>query len=91
MVKKFKIEKDTVIRTSVLVLAIINNGLALFGKSPIPIDNDTVVSVISFLFTTGSAIWTWWKNNSFTQKALQADEYLDNLRELERIQKEEDK
>ena len=87
MVEKHKIEKDTVIRTVVLSLAIINNGLALFGKSPIPIDNDTVVAVISFLFTTGSAIWTWWKNNSFTKTAIQADKYLDELRALEKEDK----
>ena len=87
MVEKHKIEKDTVIRTAVLSLAIINNGLALFGKSPIPIDNDTVVAVISFLFTTGSAIWTWWKNNSFTKTAIQADKYLDELRALEKEDK----
>ena len=87
MVEKHKIEKDTVIRTVVLSLAIINNGLALFGKSPIPIDNDTVVAVISFLFTTGSAIWTWWKNNSFTKTAIQADKYLADLRALEKEDK----
>lgn len=87
MVEKHKIEKDTVIRTVVLSLAIINNGLALFGKSPIPIDNDTVIAVISFLFTTGSAIWTWWKNNSFTKTAILADKYLDELRALEKEDK----
>ena len=61
------IKQETIIRTAILILAIINNGLALFGKSPIPIDDDTLVNIISFLFTTGSAIWTWWKNNSFTK------------------------
>lgn len=89
MVQKYKVEKDTVIRTVILSLAIINNGLALFGKSPIPIDNDTVVAVISFLFTTGSAIWTWWKNNSFTQNAIKADKYLNALKAFEDIQEED--
>ena len=78
MVKKVK--KETIIRTAVLVLAIVNNGLALFGKSPLPIDDETLVNVISFLFTTGSAIWAWWMNNSFTQNAIKADEYFEELK-----------
>ena len=76
------IKQETIIRTAILILAIINNGLALFGKSPIPIDDDTLVNIISFLFTTGSAIWTWWKNNSFTKQAIQADKYLEKLRKV---------
>ena len=34
-----KVSKGTIIRTACLVLAITNNTLALFGKSPLPIDN----------------------------------------------------
>lgn len=78
------VKKETLIRTGILVLAIINNGLALFGKSPLPINNDDIVNVISFLFTTGSALWTWWKNNSFTKDAIQADDYLASLRKIRR-------
>lgn len=70
-----KPSKETVIRTSVLVLALINNALALFGKSPLPIDDNTLINVISFLFTTGSALVAWWYNNSFTQHAMLADEW----------------
>ena len=66
--------KATIIRTVILVLAIANNALAIAGKSPLPIDDEMVTEVISFAFTTGAAIVTWWKNNSFTQKAIEADE-----------------
>lgn len=82
------IEKDTVIRSAVLILALINNALALFGKSPIPISDDTVVDVVSFLFTTISALWAWWKNNSFTMPAIIADEHLKELRKREKELKE---
>ena len=56
-----------------LILAIINNALAIFGKSPLPIDSETLTEVISFGFTTVAAFVTWWYNNSFTQKAIKAD------------------
>ena len=66
--------KATIIRTVILIVAFINAGLALFGKSPLPFDNEEITNVISYAFSAGAAIWTWWKNNSFTQKAIKADE-----------------
>ena len=46
--------KATIIRTVVLVLAIANNALAIAGKSPLPVSDETVTEVISFAFTTGA-------------------------------------
>jgi SPP1 family holin len=70
---KEKISKETIIRTAVLILALVNSALALFGKSPLPFDSDEVTEVISYLFTAGAALVAWWYNNSFTQKAIKAD------------------
>lgn len=75
-----KVKVETIIRTAVLVLALINNALLIVGKSPLPISDETLTQVISFIFTTGAALWAWWKNNSFTKEAIQADMYLDKLR-----------
>lgn len=71
-----KISKGTLIRTACLLLAIVNNLLAIYGKSPLPINNETLTEVISFCFTSVASIVAWWKNNSFTQKAIAADEVL---------------
>lgn len=81
---RLKVSKGTVIRTTLLVLAILNNLLALFGKSPLPIDDETVEEVISFLFTTGAALAAWWKNNSFTDAALEGDEVMRQMKERDR-------
>lgn len=75
-----KIKKATIIRTAVLVLAIVNNALAIAGKSPLPIDDQTLTNVISFGFTAAASLVTWWNNNSFTQAAIEADEALDQLK-----------
>lgn len=75
-----KISKGTAIRTAVLILAIANNGLALFGKSPLPIDDEVLTNVINFIFMTGAAFVAWWKNNSFTKEAIKADELLKKLK-----------
>lgn len=81
MREKLKISKGTLIRTVILVLAIANNALALWGKSPLPIDDAMVEEVVSFLFTTAAALVTWWKNNSFTQAALIGDAAMERARD----------
>lgn len=75
-----KISKGTLIRTALLVLAIINNVLALFGKSPLPIENERLELVISTVFDMVIAVINWWKNNSFTKHAIEADKVKDELK-----------
>ena len=70
------ISKGTITRTAILGLALTNQVLTVFGKSPIPIDDDTVSNLISAGFTVGAGIAAWWKNNSFTKKAIEADKVL---------------
>lgn len=74
------ISKGTIIRTACLVLAIINNALAIAGKSPLPIDDAMLTEVISFAFTTVASLVAWWKNNSFSNDAIKADDYLHALK-----------
>ena len=81
---RMKISKGTVIRTTILIIAIINNALALFNKSPLPIDDETVKMVVTFLFTTGSALVAWWKNNSFTTPAILADDFKEAIKAKEK-------
>lgn len=72
---------DTIARTIVLVLALLNQILAIFGKEQIPIAEDNIYQLVSILFTIGAAVWSWWKNNSVTQNAIKADEYLKELKD----------
>lgn len=72
------IKKSTIIRTVILALALINQVLAMCGISPIPINDDTVTNLISTSWTVVASIIAWWKNNSFTKGAIEADEVLKN-------------
>lgn len=63
------IEKVTIIRTLFLVLALINQILVTFGKSPLPIDEEGLEIVISTIWVGVASIWAWWKNNNFTKQA----------------------
>ena len=75
------VKTDTLIRTIVLIIALVNQGLATFGKEAFPITEDQVYQVVSICVTIGSAVWAWWKNNSFTKYAIEADEILKQKRE----------
>ena len=75
-----KIKKETIIRTVILAVALINQVLTLFGYSILPISDEQITEVISLIFTIGASAWAWWKNNSFTQAALEADELLNELK-----------
>ena len=75
-----KIKTDTIIRTIVLILALVNQVLAIYGKKVIPVTEDEVYQLVTLIVTIASTLWAWWKNNSFTQAALMADEYLERLR-----------
>lgn len=75
-----KITAETIARTIVLVIALLNQIFAIFGRDQIPIAEDNIYQLVSILFTIGAAVWSWWKNNSVTQNAIKADEYLKELK-----------
>lgn len=74
---------ETIIRTIVLILALANQALAICGKEKIPVTDDEIYQLVTLIITIGSALWAWWKNNSFTKPAIKADEYLEKLRQEE--------
>ena len=76
-----KVSKGTIIRTALLALAITNQFLVYFGKSPLPIDDAQLEELISLIFLFVTSTMAWWKNNSYTEKAIKADEYLKELKE----------
>ena len=76
-----RVKPETIIRTIVLILALANQVLAIYGKQAIPITEDDVYQTVTLIVTVGSALWAWWKNNSFTGPAIEADEYMEKLRQ----------
>ena len=66
-------DRGAIIRTVVLVVALINQLLVSFGYSPLPIDDSNAELIVSTVFTAAASLVAWWKNNSLTRKARQAD------------------
>ena len=74
------ITSGTIARTIILVLALVNQILTAMGHSVINISDESINTLISTGFTIVTAIVAWWKNNSFTQSALKADEVMRELK-----------
>lgn len=67
------ISASTIARTAVLALALINQILTTLGIQTIPIEDETITTLISTAFLVVAAIVNWWKNNSFTKAAIASD------------------
>jgi SPP1 family holin len=75
-----KITAGTISRTIVLTVALINQLLTVFGVQTLPIQDAQIHEVVSTVFTIVAAIAAWWKNNSFTKEALEADRFMHELK-----------
>lgn len=70
----------TIARTACLLLALTNQVLSALGKPVLPIESATVEQLMTAGITTVTALVAWWKNNSFTPAALEADKTFDRLK-----------
>ena len=80
MNKNRTVSVGTITRTAALSLALANQLLSAAGKPLLPIDNAQLEQMISTGFTVGAALTAWWKNNSFTPEAIEADDFMARLK-----------
>lgn len=79
-----KVSAGTIARTICLILAIANQILAIVGKEAIRFVEADIYQIVSLGFTAVTAIAAWWKNNSFTEAAKEADKLLTKLKSGEK-------
>lgn len=77
------IKKTTIVRTIALLIVLVNLVLKAFGVDVIPIDESKIYTIVELLIEVAVIVVAFWKNNSFTPKAIKADEFLQQLRESE--------
>ena len=79
--EKKKIPVSTIIRTIVMVFSLVNTVLTMIGKNPLPFSDEQIYIVLTSAVSVGVTLWTWWKNNSFTQAALAGDEVMQKIQQ----------
>lgn len=75
-----KLDAGTVARTIVLFIALLNQIFAISGIAVLDINENDVYQLVSLLFTVASAVLSWWKNNSFTEEAVEGDKLMKELK-----------
>ncbi len=75
------VSAGTIARTICLVLALLNQGMAIMGREELPIAEDSIYQLTSLCFTMIASVCAWWKNNSFTKAAREADMIMNKFKE----------
>ena len=75
-----KISKSTIIRTLILLLVIVNMILRQFGVDPLNISDNEIATVVELIIELLAIVASWWYNNSFSENALKAQQFLEELR-----------
>lgn len=72
---------STLVRVGLLIVALLNLALSMFGIVPEEfVEGSPWYEAGSYILTAVVAIVNMWKNNSFTQEAIQADAYMRTLK-----------
>lgn len=72
---KAPVNKWMIVRTVVLVVALINQTLVLSGFSALPFDDAQVESAVTVTLTVGASLLAWWKDNDVTHQARKRTQY----------------
>lgn len=72
---------DTIARTIIALVALINAVMLMLGKAPLDLDDNTIYVTVSGIATILTTLWVWWKNNSVTKEAIMADEMMHQLKD----------
>lgn len=78
-----KISKGTITRTIAMVIVLINIVLKQLGIDAINVSESEILTLVEAIIEVAILVVGFWKNNSYTEKAIEADEFLKNLRESE--------
>ncbi len=75
-----KIKTGTIVRTVILILALVNQCLSIAGKAVLPVTDDQVEQILTLGITIVVSLWNWWKNNSYTTAAIEGDQLMHRLK-----------
>ena len=70
------------------MIVLINFVLRSTGHDVLNIDESQIAETIEMIISIAVIVLSWWKNNSFTENAQKADEYLEELRKFDEEENE---
>lgn len=75
-----KVTVGTWVRVVLFLLGVVNYLLTAFGVKAIQFDNEQVTQLVNAVYITVTGFYALWKNNNFTPEAVEAQQYLDDMK-----------
>lgn len=76
-----KIATGTIVRTAMMIIAIVNTFCSMVGFTTIDIDENTLYTIVTCVFDVVTLVVVWWKDNSFSKRALALEEIKKAMKE----------
>ena len=74
------ITSEAVTGVSILVIALINAVLQMFGINTLPIENEEISVIVSGVFVISAALYNTWKNRNVTSASQIAQQVTDMIK-----------
>ncbi len=74
------VTSETVTGILILLVALTNSVLQIFGIKTLPIENEEVSNIVSTIFLIITTLWNVWKNRNLTQISQEVQQIADALR-----------
>lgn len=78
--KLAKVPHEVILRTVVLIVTWFNMILTSADLNPLPFSEAQVYEGATVGIALVATLWAWWKNNSFTSAAIEADKVKDGIK-----------
>lgn len=81
--KKFNLKgitAEAVTGVAILLVALVNAVLQMFGINTLPIENEELSSIVSTVFLIVTAIWNTWKNRNISTASQTAQQITDAIK-----------
>lgn len=72
----------TWVRVVLFLLGVVNYFLTAFGVKTIQFDNEQITQIVNAVYIAVTGFYALWKNNNFTPEALEAQQYLDDMKSV---------
>lgn len=82
------VTSESVAGVLILLVALINAILQIFGINILPITNEDVTNIISTLFLIATALWNTWKNRNITSASQVAQNITDAIKNGEILEED---
>ncbi len=77
-------KSDAYVRTIVLAILLLNQTLVLFGQNPLPFSDEQIYEYVSLAALVVITLWNTYKNNNYTDEAVQAQRELEKLKGMKK-------